>query len=500
MMLSKYFCALRRDCPRQCRLLSTTSRRLNSKSDDDDPRDKELNITTKAAGSYQSPWNLLKEQVKSVSGAFSKGVIKPAQNVVPRETDVLIIGGGLVGNSVAYWLKKKNPKLVNVTIVERDFGYTRASSMLSAGGIRHQFSLQENIEMSMFTTEFIRNIREHLSVLDHEPPDVQFNHQGYLFLATQKQAENLEDCVNLQRKLGAKTVLLTPAQIAEKFPWINLEDVVVGSYGPEGEGWFDPWLLLKAFRQKNVYSDVKYSRGEVIGFENSIIPKSDSGTNEDKKVLSVANIKDLDGNIHQTKFAVVINCAGAWAGEVAKMAGIGATEDDMPLPVEPRKRFIYVVHCPSGPGLEAPLCIDTSGAYFRREGLGGCYICGCSPEQGKEPDVSNLDVDYEFYDNVVWPRIAYRFPQFEKSKLRSAWAGYYDYNYVDQNLIIGPHPEKRNFIFANGMSGHGVQQSVAIGCAISELFFNDEFSIIDLNRFRFDRFFYGHTLKENYIV
>ncbi|CAG2257380.1 FOXRED1 [Mytilus edulis] len=201
-------------------------------------------------------------------------------------------------------------------------------------------------------------------------------------------------------------------------------------------------------------------------------------------------------------FSLVINCAGPWAGEIAEMAGIGTGQGGLsvPLPVEPRKRFVYVIHCPNGPGLEAPLTVDTNGVYFRREGLGGCYICGLSPEEDKEPDISNLDVDYTFFEEKIWPKLAYRYPQFEKIKLKSAWAGYYDYNYVDQNLIIGPHPKFRNFWFANGMSGHGVQQSVAIGRAIGELFYDHDFTSIDLTRFSFDRIMHDEPVLENFIV
>ncbi|XP_052094541.1 FAD-dependent oxidoreductase domain-containing protein 1-like isoform X1 [Mytilus californianus] len=511
-MFSKYAPRLR--C--RCNLLnkSVSIRCLSDKSSDNNPEKEnkvvaEKEYKTPSAGSYHSPWIILKEEVKSITGAFTTGHVTPARNIIPREADILVIGGGLVGNSVAYWLKKRNPKGVNVTIVERDYGYTRASSMLSAGGIRHQFSLQENIQMSMFTTDFIRNIREHLSVLDHEPPDVQFHHQGYMFLANKEQAENLETCVKLQRELGAKIELMSREKISQKFPWVNLEGIEMASYGTQGEGWFDPWLLLKAFRQKNVNNEVTYVKGEVVGFQQTNNPGSHIGSSTDFQTLNNIDIKDEEGNLHQMHFSLVINCAGAWAGEIAEMAGIGPGKDvfSIPLPVEPRKRFVYVIHCPNGPGLEAPLTVDTNGVYFRREGLGGCYICGLSPEEvlndqseDKEPDISNLDVDYNFFEEKVWPKLAYRYPQFEKIKLKSAWAGYYDYNYVDQNLIIGPHPKFRNFWFANGMSGHGVQQSVAIGRAIGELFYDHEYTSIDLSRFCFDRIMYDEPVMENFIV
>lgn len=162
----------------------------------------------------------------------------------------------------------------------------------------------------------------------------------------------------------------------------------------------------------------------------------------------------------------------------------------VPLPVEKRKRYVFNFHCPDGPGLECGLVTDLTmdGVYFRRDGLSNNYICGASPPPDQEPDTSNLDVDYMFFDEYLWPRLAHRYPAFEKLKLKSSWAGYYDYNFIDQNLVIGNHPYHKNFVFANGSSGHGLQHSAAIGRAIMELFNYHEYRTIDLNAFAFDRF------------
>lgn len=176
------------------------------------------------------------------------------------------------------------------------------------------------------------------------------------------------------------------------------------------------------------------------------------------------------------------------------MAGIGNEEIHfdctVPLPVEPRKRFVYYFHSPDGPGLDCPLAVDGTQDYFywRREGLGNRYICGQCPPPDQEHDHSNLDVDYDFFDNELWSKLAHRVPAFENLKVQSAWAGYYDYNYIDHNLIIGNHPYFNNFLFANGSSGHGLQHSPAIGRAISELIIYDKFHTVDLDNFTFNRF------------
>ncbi|XP_041368130.1 FAD-dependent oxidoreductase domain-containing protein 1-like [Gigantopelta aegis] len=450
------------------------------------------------AGIYRSPLRILKEEYDAVTS----GKALPEESKVPREVDVLVVGGGIMGSSVAFWLKQRHPKGISVAVVERDFSFTRASSMLSVGGIRHQFTLPENIRLSMFTADFLRNIREHLSVLDEDPPDVQFNHQGYLFLAKEDRAERLAELVALQKELGAKTELLTTAKLQKKFPWLNLDGIEVGSYGLEGEGWFDPWLMVKALKQKNLSLGVRYIEGELTSFEFRDETYVSGGSTHVRKELDNAVIKCSDGQTYQSRFAVVVNCAGAWAAEVARkaMIGTGSAELSIPLPVEPRKRYVYVVHCSDGPGLDMPLVIDPTGCYSRREGLGGHYLCGRSPLPEEEPPIDDLDVDYDFFTNKVWPHLAHRIPKFENLKVKSAWAGYYDYNFLDQNLIVGIHPYHRNFIFANGLSGHGLQHSIGVGRAVMELIVDSKFRTIDLSRFSFDRVILDEPLFEECIV
>ncbi|KAJ7996863.1 hypothetical protein DPEC_G00222930 [Dallia pectoralis] len=430
------------------------------------------------------------------------------RSLPPERADIVIVGGGVVGWSIAYWLKQKEKIRdgVRVLVVEKDQTYSQASTVLSAGGIRQQFSLAENILLSIASADFMKNINEHLSVLNEDPVDLQFNHSGYLFLASENVAHIMEENYKIQRYAGAKVALLSPTQLKENFPWINTDGVVLASYGLENEGWFDPWALLTAFRRKAISMGVYQCFGEVTGFKYTTNAMTTAdGDTVDLRRIKYANVQMPNSLEYQpVECAIVVNAAGASSGKVAEMMGIGLGPKDtvsgVHLPVEPRKRFVYVVHCPDGPGLETPFLIDYSGVYFRREGLGGNYIAGMSPEEEEEPDSSNLEVDHQFFQDKVWPHLAHRVPAFESLKVKSAWAGFYDYNTFDQNGIVGNHPLVNNMFFATGFSGHGLQHSPAVGRAIAELILDGGFQTVDLSAFSFKRLITKEPMLEKNIV
>ncbi|XP_020856357.1 FAD-dependent oxidoreductase domain-containing protein 1 [Phascolarctos cinereus] len=426
----------------------------------------------------------------------------------PEHADVVIVGGGVIGWSVAYWLKRLEARnnTIRVLVVERDPTYSRASTVLSIGGIRQQFSVPQSVQLSLFSIEFLRNINEYLAVAGEPPLDIQFCPSGYLMLASEENASEMERNVKMQRQTGAKVCLLSPEQLKNKFPWINTEDVALASYGLENEGWFDPWCLLQGLRRKALSMGVCHSHGEVIELVSSVRPMVTSrGEQVNIKRINEVHVKMNSSLEYQpVGCAVVINAAGAWSGKLAELAGIGigppGTLQGTRLPVEPRKRYVYVWHCPQGPGLEAPLVTDISGVYFRREGLGGYYLGGCSPTEEDEPETEDLEVDHDFFQEKLWPHLAHRVPAFNSLKVQSAWAGYYDYNTFDQNGIVGPHPLVPNMYFATGFSGHGLQHAPGVGRAVAEILLNGEFSTIDLNVFSFSRFYQVEKVQENIII
>lgn len=411
--------------------------------------------------------------------------------------DVLVIGGGIMGSSTAHWLARKTNGQLKVCVVEPDPSYSTSATTLSVGGLRQQFSLRENIKIGLYARDFMRSYPASLAWGDLDPeslPEVHFQPHGYLFLATKAGEEVLARNQATQAECGASTVMLDQADLKRTFPWLNIEagdvspEVTAGCYGSDSEGWFDPWALLQAFKVSAQHGGVEYVQGKVT----QVKTKSD-GT-PSSAIISGNLSKELE-----VSFDKLVIAAGGDSGEVGRLVGIGSGEGAMavPIPVEKRKRFVYVPHCPDGPGLDCPLVIDPTGVYFRREGLGGNYLCGQSPTEEQEPTDTDLTkVDMDWFEEQVWPVMAQRVEAFERLKVRTSWAGNYDYNTWDQNGLIGKHPSLSNTYIACGFSGHGIQQGPAVGRGIAELLLDGAFSSLDLTALSFDRVLEGRMEPE----
>jgi sarcosine oxidase len=390
-----------------------------------------------------------------------------------QQADIVIVGGGVIGSAVAYFLAADPGFGGSIVVVERDPTYAEASTALSVGSVRQQFSTPENIHMSLFGAAFIARIGEHLAV-EGEAPEVGWHDGAYLFLASEKGRPILEANHAVQRANGAVNVLLPAEELAQRFPWLRTEDLAAGSLGLEHEGWLDPYGLLNAFRRKARALGVAYRRDGAVGVE--------------RQGARIAAVRLGSGA--RLACGAVVDAAGPRAGEVAALAGIA-------LPVRPRKRFVYVFDCRASLHVNQ-LVIDPSGVYFRPEGTQ--FIGGVSPPADADPDCFDLEVRYELFEERVWPALAHRVPAFEELKLVRAWAGHYDYNTFDQNAVLGPHPEVENFHFANGFSGHGVQQAPAAGRAVAERIFHGRYVTLDLARFGYDRILRNEPIRELNVV
>lgn len=385
-------------------------------------------------------------------------------NDVPNDAfDVVVMGGGVMGSSIAYHLKSDTAFAGTVAVIERDPSYATASSALSASSIRQQFSTPLNIHLSRFGIGFLRRAHELLDV------DLGLKEPGYLFLASRAGEPVLRANHAIQTGEGCAVELLDPAALKARFPWISEEGVVLASHGTANEGWFDGPALMQGFRRKARELGAVYIADEVVGFSNRHVTLRNGG---------------------RLKARTIVLAAGPWSGEVAARAGIA-------LPVEPRRRSVFVFDVRESPGT-TPLTIDPSGTWFRPEG--GFYIGGTTPVAGNDPPGAPLEVQHQEWDEIVWPTLAARVPAFEAAKVVNAWAGYYEYNTFDQNGIVGRHPEIESLIFATGFSGHGIQQSPAVGRAVAELIVHGSYRTLDLSPFGYERISAGRPIRELNVV
>lgn len=397
-------------------------------------------------------------------------------------------------------------------MVERDSSYQTASATLSAGGIRQQFSLLENVQMSLYGVDFLKNATEALAVEGAEPVDVQFQERGYLFLASDAGHDALLRNHETQVGAGAHWMqLLSPAELSERFPWLKLDGVVAGSLGTANEGWFDPWALLRGMRRKAIALGVTYVEGEPVA--------ATADAAQSNRVASVNVALKPDGVVQRFRPRHVANAAGAHARAVLET--LAGSTPIATLPVSPRKRCIFYLRCPAPPCPEppatplwhAPLTVDPSGVYFRPEGSSSteAYICGVSPEAHHDSEVVGAELgagglsvgesDHaSLFEEIIWPALYSRAEAFGELKVQASWAGLYEYNTLDQNAIIGFNPDLANVVHLNGFSGHGLQQAPAAGRAAAELIEHGRFTSLDLSLFAFDRVLEKRPVREEGIV
>ena len=386
------------------------------------------------------------------------GMARAQRPLIPR---IVIIGGGIIGSAIASFLGERGAG-DSVTIVERDPSYRRASSALSASSIRQQFSTPINIAISQAGIAFLRGVAGEVGLV--EP--------GYLYLADAAGRDGLARQHAIQRRCGAEVALYTPAELARRFLWLDTEGAALGSLGLSGEGWFDGYALLQLFRRRAIAAGARYLTDEVVGLE--------------QRTGHLASVRLAAGGRFECD--IVVDAAGPWAGHVAALAGIE-------LPVKPRRRSVYVFDCRERPA-RMPLVIDPSGLWFRPESA--YTICGIPPAE--DPDEPPLECEWERFESAVWPALARRVPAFEAVRLTGGWAGYYDYNTLDQNGIVGPAPRLDNFLLANGFSGHGLQQAPAVGRAVAEWITEGRYLSLDLSPLGYDRFASGRLLREDNVI
>lgn len=385
--------------------------------------------------------------------------------------DVVIVGGAIVGSSVAYYLREEG-FTGSIALIERDAQFTHSATTLSMASIRQQFSIAENIRLSQFTLGLFRQLSETFGA----DADIGFREGGYLILASDDGMPVLRANHARQVAEGADILLEDAAALVRRFPWLSADGIAGGAYGRSGEGWFDAHALLGLLRKALRTRKVDMIAGEVAAV----------GRDGDR----VDSVTLADGT--RIDAGTVVNAAGPNAGKVAGLA-------DLALPVEPRKRTVFVFEAREKYA-DMPLLVDPSGVYVRPEG--SVYLTGgAEPEESDGPaDPADFDPAWPLFEDVIWPVLATRIPAFEAIKATRAWAGHYDYNTLDQNAVIGPHPAVTNFLFANGFSGHGLQQAPAVGRAIAELVVHGGYRTIDCSPFGYERVAEGRAFRELNVI
>lgn len=393
--------------------------------------------------------------------------------------DVAIVGAGIAGASIAWWLTRMDPTL-SVVLLERDTGFEFASSQLSASSIRQQFSTPVNIRISQFGLEFLRDAPSLLAV-EGEEVEIGLTLPGYLYLASSAQAEALRAQNAIQRAHDAHIELLEPDALAARFAWLNTADLALGAHGAGVEGWFDGPALHSALLRSARAQGARLVRAEVSAFE--FAPTAPGASPDSRRV---AALHLADGR--RVVCGQAVNAAGPWSRRLAAAAGIE-------LPVHARRRTVFVLSCPT-PLPECPLVIDPAGFWFRPEGRH--FIFGTTPD----PDADDLPLEpnQAEFDEAAWAALAHRVPAFESVRVERAWAGYYEMNLFDHNALLGLHPGFANLWCATGFSGHGMQQAPAAGRGLAELLLYGGFRTLDLSQLSVGRLAEGRRVLESNVI
>lgn len=384
--------------------------------------------------------------------------------------DVAIVGGAVMGSSTAHFLAENPDFDGRVIVLEKDSSYSRAASSRSTSGFRQQFSSPVNILLSRYSAEFIKSANIMLRV-DGQSPGLDIFEHGYLYLGGTDMVDAFVANNEIQRGMGASVRLLDRDELRKVYPWLNVDDVEIGSLGESGEGWFDGYMLMNAFRRSAQHRGVTYLYQEVCSLERQ--PRGEFG-------LTLADGTRMTADR-------VVNCAGTGAPAIATMLGLS-------VPVSIAKQNVF--------NFESPLKVDRMPYVFTPDGLfcrpeGGGYIAGTGIEtDDTDVDPADMEADCSLFDTEVWPRLAFRVSAFEEARFKGGWAGHYDMSNFDHNPFIGAIDQIPNFYLASGFSGHGIMQSPGVGLSLSELIIYGGYRTLDLSPLGFDRIALGRPMFE----
>lgn len=388
---------------------------------------------------------------------------------MPKKTDIIIVGGGVIGSSIAYHLLNDG-YTGEITVFEKDKLYEFSSTPRSAGGIRQLFTTEVNIKISRYSLSRYLSFAEDMAIGD-EKAEIDFKQAGYLFLAKNENIDQLKEQMELQRSFGVPSELLSKDELSSIIPELHNDDLQGGLYCGE-DGYLDPYSVMLGYARKarELGANYLYEEVEMI--------KTESG--------KVTGVQCKNGDFYEAQ--IVINCAGPWAASLSEKTGL-------PIPVVPLKRQVIQFDIAEPLQNKLPLTVDSTGVYFRHEG--NSIISGFGEKV--KPGI-DFRWNRSFFEEQLWPILAMRVPNFERAKITGGWAGIYSHNTEDQNAIIGGHPKMKGYFMAVGFSGHGMQQAPAVGKGLSELIRTGKYETLDLKPLRFERFAEKELVIEGAIV
>jgi FAD-dependent oxidoreductase domain-containing protein 1 len=388
------------------------------------------------------------------------------------QSDVVIIGGGVVGSSVG-WHLREHGFTGRVVVVERDRSYFRASSFLAMGGIRQQFCTAVTVQMVQHSVAFWKKFDQRMGT-PRARPRAWFRQRGYLFLADAATAPALMRRYELERRAGARVRMLAPDEIRELVPDAWLDDIIFGMLGPE-DGYANPREVLSGFHRAAEGAGVEYLEANVASL-----------TLDGSRVTGVV----LEDGTSVTA-GVVVNAAGAWAGDIARMAGL-------PVPVSPMRQMLFRCTLPRPWPHHFPMLIDPGGVHWRHDDAeepGGDDRIVLAFTNWNEPEGENFAVDESRWTSEFYPAMVRRVPALAGVRDVYGWSGLYEMT-PDHNPVLGEHPERQGLIFANGFSGHGLMMSPATGVIVSEMIRLGRSETFDVSIFAPDRFERGALVHD----
>jgi FAD-dependent oxidoreductase domain-containing protein 1 len=382
--------------------------------------------------------------------------------------DVVLIGGGIIGASIAYHLRQDGFS-GRILVVERDTTYARAATPMSLGGIRQLYGVPSNIQMARYSLQFYECFDETMSG-DWGQAQSHFHQRGYLLLLDEENRPAWFRKYDVQRQMGVEVEMLPPGEVHELFPHLYVGDVAYALFSSR-DGYLNPRGALQGFVERSRELQCAWLQDEVVG-----VSRESGGT------FSVRTRRS--GGISSPMLVIV---SGAWAAHVASLAGIA-------LPVTPVRRQACYVKLPSAINPKLPMVIDRSDVHFRPDTDTDDHLI-VSYIVRDEPAGFNFDWDAERFESHILPPLRRRLPHLGSLQLQRGWAGHYAVT-PDENPILGPHPEIPGLFMATGFSGHGVMLAPATGKVLSEIIRLGRYETFDATPYHLTRFATGELIHD----